>query len=113
MSRVKVTVLSDASAPSLVLAVLPSLDEVAAWSAANGFETLEAGDGCVQVAVHDWGRPLMSRGGGFGPLPEALAAIGAQAQGVQLLNLGSNVKRLTAEVPVRSSAAGQAARQHV
>jgi GNAT superfamily N-acetyltransferase len=75
--------------------------------------TLEAGDDCVQVAVHDWGRPLMSRGGGFGPLPEGLVAIGAQARGVQILNLGSNGKRLTAEVPVSSSGAGVAAGHQV
>ena len=140
MSRVKVTVLSDASAPSLVLAVLPSfaaaagvaaederkLGSVVAGLVAFTLEhaypdgelgeievTLEAGDGCVQVAAHDWGRPLMSRGGGFGPLPEGLAAVGAEARGVQLLNLGRNGKRVTAEVPVRSSGAGQSARRHV
>jgi N-acetylglutamate synthase-like GNAT family acetyltransferase/anti-sigma regulatory factor (Ser/Thr protein kinase) len=140
VSRVKVTVLSDASAPSLVLAVLPPFaaaagvpaeDERKLGSVVEGLlaftlehaypgdelgeieVTLEAGDDHVQVAVHDWGRPLMSRGGGFGPLPEALAAIGAEADGVQLLNLGAGGKRLTAEVPVRSIVAGQAAPHHV
>ena len=140
MSRVKVTVLSDASAPSLVLAVLPSFAAAAgvaaederklapvvegllAFALEHGYPgeelgeievTLEAGHDCVQVAVHDWGRPLMSRGGGFGPLPEGLAAIEAEARGVQLLNLGRNGKRLTAEVPVRAGAAGEAARHHV
>src|SRR4029453_5798970 len=57
--------------------------------------------------------PQMSRGGGFGELPEGLAAISAEASGVQLLNLGRNGKRLTAEVPVRSSSPGQAARHNV
>jgi GNAT superfamily N-acetyltransferase len=140
VSRVKVTVLSEASAPSLVLAVLPSFAAAAgvpaederklgsvvegllAFTLENAYPgeelgeievTLEAGDDCVQVAVHDWGRPLMSCGGGFGPLPEGLAGIAAEAQGVQLLNLGRGGKRLTAEVRVRSSAPGQAARHHV
>ena len=37
--------------------------------------TVEAGDGLVYVGVHDWGRPLTSAGGDFGPLPEPLAAL--------------------------------------
>jgi GNAT superfamily N-acetyltransferase/anti-sigma regulatory factor (Ser/Thr protein kinase) len=136
---VKVSVMSDASAPSLVLAVVPSFSAAAglpeddarklatvvegllSFALENAYPdeelgeievTLEAGEGFVQVTVHDWGHPLMSRGGSFGPLPEELAAVTGDARGVQLLNLGRDGKRLTAEVPVRGSAAGPAAHHH-
>jgi GNAT superfamily N-acetyltransferase len=137
---VKVTVLSDGNAQSLVLAL------VSAFAAADGIAeedekrigavverlvgftldnaypnddlgeievTLEAAEGSVQVAVHDWGRPLMSAGGIFGPLPEPLAALGPEARDVLLMNLGSDGKRLTAEVAVRASGDGQAERHHI
>jgi GNAT superfamily N-acetyltransferase len=135
----KITVLSDASAPSLVLAVLPSfasaagisdedlrrlhsvVDALVAFVLEHAYPddelgeielTLDAGDGVVRVVAHDWGRPLMSRGAGFGPLPEGLAAVTADARDVQLLNLGRDGKRLTAEVPVHSSGA-QAETHHI
>jgi len=84
--------MSDASAPSLVLAVLPSFSAAAGLPEDDGQKlrtvvegllgfaldnaypdgepgevdvTLEAGEGLVQVTVHDWGRPLMSRGGAW------------------------------------------------
>ena len=140
MSKVKTTVLSDESAQSLVLALVP------AFAAASGIRTddaqrlervvgglvdftlenaypdddlgqvevtLEAEADLVQVTVHDWGLPLTSAGGIFGPLPEALAALAPDAQGVQLLNLGSGGKRLVAEVSVRSSGAGHPGRHHL
>jgi N-acetylglutamate synthase-like GNAT family acetyltransferase len=140
VSRVKVTVLSDASAPSLVLAVLPSFSAAAGVPANDARKlgalveglirftldnaypddelgeievTLEACEGFVQVAVHDWGLPLTSCGAHFGALPEPLVALAAEARNVELLNLGSDGKRLTAEVPVRSSGAGPAGRHHV
>ena len=132
MSRVKVTVLSDASAAPLVLAVLPAFAAAAGISAEDARRlgtvverlvrftldnaypdddfgeievTLEADADLVHVTVHDWGLPLTSAGGDFGPLPEPLAALAPDARNVQLLNLGSDGKRLTADVPVRSSAA--------
>ena len=90
VSRVKVTVLSDASAPSLVLALIPAfaaavripaederrlgavVEQLVSFTLENAYPdddlgeievTLEAGDGSVQVAVHDWGLPLTSAGG--------------------------------------------------
>jgi N-acetylglutamate synthase-like GNAT family acetyltransferase/anti-sigma regulatory factor (Ser/Thr protein kinase) len=140
VSRVKVTVLSDASAPSLVLALLPAFEAAAgipgedarrlgtviarlvSFALENSYPdddlgeievTLEADEGVVHVAVHDWGLPLTSAGGDFGPLPEPLAALAPDAQNVQLLNLGSDGKRLAAEVSVRSRGDGQARRHHV
>jgi hypothetical protein len=137
---VKVTVLSDASARSLVRAV------VAAFAAAGGIPAdderrlekvvarlvdftldqaypeddlgeiqvkLEADADLVHVTVHDWGLPLLSAGGVFGPLPEPLAAIAQDAQSVQLLNLASGGKRLVAEVPVRSSGDDHARRHQL
>src|SRR5262249_12276300 len=74
--------------------------------------TLEADGDLVRVTVHDWGLPLTSAGGDVGPLPEPLAGL-ADAQDVRLLNLGSAGKRLTAEVPVRSSVESGAGRHHV
>ncbi len=130
MSRVKLTVLSDASASSLVAAVLAAFAASAGITADEarrlgtvvegllGFTldnaypdddlgeievTLEAGDGFVHVGVHDWGVPLTSAGGDYGPLPEPLAALATVAGNVQLLNLGADGKRLAAEVSVRSA----------
>jgi anti-sigma regulatory factor (Ser/Thr protein kinase) len=135
VSRVKVTVLSDASAPSLVLALLSAFAAAAGISAEDARRlgrvvallvsftlencypdddlgeievTLEADDGVVHIAVHDWGLPLTSAGGDFGPLPEPLGSLAPDARNVQLLNLGSHGKRLTAEVSARSSLARQA-----
>ena len=140
MSRVKVTVLSDASAPSLVLALLPAfaaavgiprederrlgavVEQLVSFTLDNAYPdddlgeidvTLESGEGSVQVAVHDWGLPLTSAGGDFGPLPESLAALAPDARNVLLMNLGSDGKRLAAEVTVRSSDDGQARRHHI
>ena len=140
MSRVKVTVLSDASAPSLVLALLPAfavavgipaederrlgtvVERLVSFTLDNAYPdddlgeievTLEAGDGFVHVAVHDWGLPLTSAGGDFGPLPEPLAALAADARNVRLLNLGSEGKRLAAEVSVRLPGDGQGSRHHI
>jgi N-acetylglutamate synthase-like GNAT family acetyltransferase len=136
---VKVSVMSDASAPLLVLAVIPSFADAAGlpeedarklealvegligFTLDNAYRdgelgevdvTLEAGEGVVHVTVHDWGHPLMSRGGAFGPLPEPLEAVAGWAQNVQLLNLGSNGKRLTAEVPVTADAGAEHAQHH-
>ena len=76
--------------------------------------TLEADEALVRVLVHDWGLPLTSAGGDLGPLPEPLAALAAEAApGLQLVNLGSAGKRLTAELGVGASGAGHAARHHV
>ena len=140
MSRVKVAVLSDASAPSLVLALIPAfaaavripeederrlgavVEQLVSFTLENAYPdddlgeievTLEAGDGSVQVAVHDWGLPLTSAGGEFGSLPEPLAALAPDARDVLLMNLGSNGKRLSAEVTVRSSGDEQARRHHI
>jgi N-acetylglutamate synthase-like GNAT family acetyltransferase/anti-sigma regulatory factor (Ser/Thr protein kinase) len=140
MSRVKVTVLSDASAPSLVLALLPAfaaavgvpaederrlgavVERLLSFTLDNAYPdddlgeidvTLESGDGSVLVTVHDWGLPLTSAGGGFGPLPESLAALTPDARNVLLMNLGSDGKRLAAEVTVRASGEAQARRHHI
>ena len=118
MSRVKVTVLSDASAPSLVLALLPAfaagvgisrederrlgavVEQLVSFTLDNAYPdddlgeievTLESGDGSVQVAVHDWGLPLTSAGGDFGPLPESLAAVAPDARNV--VRTGSGWRR--------------------
>jgi N-acetylglutamate synthase-like GNAT family acetyltransferase/anti-sigma regulatory factor (Ser/Thr protein kinase) len=140
VSRVKVTVLSDASAPSLVLALLPAfaaavgipaqderrlgavVEQLVSFTLDNAYPdddlgeievTLESGGGSVQVAVHDWGLPLTSAGGDFGPLPASLAALAPDARNVLLINLGSDGKRLAAEVTVRSGDEGQARRHHI
>jgi GNAT superfamily N-acetyltransferase/anti-sigma regulatory factor (Ser/Thr protein kinase) len=140
VSRVKVTVLSDASAPSLVLALLPAfavaagipaederrlgtvVERLVSFTLDDAYPdddlgeievTLEAGDGLVHVTVHDWGLPLTSAGGDFGPLPEPLAALSPDARNVRLLNLGSDGKRLAAEVSVRLSGDGQGRRHHI
>jgi N-acetylglutamate synthase-like GNAT family acetyltransferase/anti-sigma regulatory factor (Ser/Thr protein kinase) len=137
---VKATVLSDTSARSLVLALLPPFAAASGIPAEDerrlarvvaglvGFTldhaypdddlgeievTLEEDVDLVHVTVHDWGLPLMSAGGDFGLLPEALAALAPDAGNVRLLNLGSEGKRLTAEVSVRSSDGGQASAHHI
>jgi N-acetylglutamate synthase-like GNAT family acetyltransferase/anti-sigma regulatory factor (Ser/Thr protein kinase) len=139
VSRVRATVLSDANAEPLVLALLPAfaaatgipeedarpLDKVVAglvtFTLDNAYPdddsgevevTLEADADVVHVTVHDWGLPLTSAGGDFGPLPGPLAALAPDAQNVQLLNLGSDGKRLTADVPARSSGGDRYARRH-
>jgi N-acetylglutamate synthase-like GNAT family acetyltransferase/anti-sigma regulatory factor (Ser/Thr protein kinase) len=140
VSRVKATVLSDASAEPLVLALLPAfaaatgisaqdarrLDRIVAglvnFTLDNAYPdddlgeievTLEADPDLVHVTVHDWGLPLTSAGGDLGPLPEPLAALAADAQNLRLLNLGSEGKRLAADVSVRSSGDGYAKRHHI
>jgi N-acetylglutamate synthase-like GNAT family acetyltransferase/anti-sigma regulatory factor (Ser/Thr protein kinase) len=140
VSRVKVTVLSDASAPSLMEAVVAAfaasagilgddaqrlnavVESLFGFTLDNAYPdddlgeievTFEVGDGVVQVAVHDWGLPLTSAGGDFGPLPEPLAALTPDARNVQLLNLGSEGKRVAAEVSVRLAGDGQASRHHI
>jgi N-acetylglutamate synthase-like GNAT family acetyltransferase len=140
VSRVKVTVLSDSSAPTLVLSFLPAFTEAAGipeedaarvHCVVEGFVrftlehsypdddlgeievTVEAAEGCVYLDVHDWGLPLTSAGGDFGPLPHALAAFSAEAENVQLLNLGADGKRLTARVPVHTASHGAESRHHL
>jgi N-acetylglutamate synthase-like GNAT family acetyltransferase len=140
VSRVKVTVLSDAGAPSFVGAVLGAfvasadipaddarrlhavVDGLLGFTLDNAYPdddlgeievVLEAGDGLVDVVVHDWGLPLTSCGGEFGQLPEPLAALAHEAAGVQLLNLGSEGKRLTARVSVSTRGDGHSRRHHV
>jgi len=130
VTRVKVTVLSDASARSLVQALVAAFVAESGISAddARRLETvvdgfvaftleraypdddlgeiqvkLEAGEDLVHVTVHDWGLPMLSAGGIFGPLPESLAALEQEADGVQLLNLGSGGKRLVADVSATTS----------
>ena len=140
MSRVKVSVVSDASAPALVLALIPAfaaavgipaederrlgrvVERLVSFTLDNAYPdndlgemdiALEAGEGSVHVAVHDWGLPLASAGGDFGPLPDALATLAPDASEVLLLNLGSNGKRLTAEVTVSSGGEVQARWHHI
>jgi N-acetylglutamate synthase-like GNAT family acetyltransferase/anti-sigma regulatory factor (Ser/Thr protein kinase) len=140
VSRVKATVLSDASAEPVVFALLSAfvaatgiptedarrLDAVVAGLVGFALEnaypdddvgeidvTLEAEADLVHITVHDWGLPLTSAGGDFGPLPEPLAALAPDAQNLQLLNLGSDGKRLTAEVSVRSTLGGPASWHHI
>jgi N-acetylglutamate synthase-like GNAT family acetyltransferase/anti-sigma regulatory factor (Ser/Thr protein kinase) len=135
-----VSVLSDASAPALVLALIPAFaaavgipaeDErrlgrvvarLVSFTLDNAYPdndlgeidiALEAGEGSVHVAVHDWGLPLTSAGGEFGPLPDPLAALAPDASEVLLMNLGSNGKRLTAEVTVSSGGEVQPRWHHI
>ena len=118
MSRVKITVLSDASAPSLVLALIPAfaaaigipaedtrrlgavVEQVVAFTLDNAYPDddlgeievmLEAGDGSVHVAVHDWGLPLTSAGGEYGSLPEPLAALVCAENGKSLADARAEV----------------------
>ena len=140
MSRVKLTVLSDAGAEPQVLALLAAFATAAAipaedaqrvsavvarlvrFTLENAYPdddlgeievTLEADTDLVHVTVHDWGLPLTSAGGDFGPLPEPLAALAPDARNVCLLNLGSGGKRLVAEVSARSSGEGRSRRHHL
>jgi N-acetylglutamate synthase-like GNAT family acetyltransferase/anti-sigma regulatory factor (Ser/Thr protein kinase) len=140
VSRVKATVLSDASARPLVLALLPAFADASGIPAEDGRRletvvaglvsftldnaypdddlgeievTLEADADVVHVTVHDWGVPLTSAGGDFGPLPEALANLAPHALNVRLLNLGSGGKRMSAEVSVRSRGDGHTRRHHL
>jgi N-acetylglutamate synthase-like GNAT family acetyltransferase len=137
---VKATVLSDANAEPLVLALLHAFVAATGSSAEDARRlatvvaglvsftlddaypdddlgeieiTLEADTDLVRVTVHDWGLPLTSAGGDFGPLPEPLAALVPDAQNLQLLNLGSDGKRLTADVSARTSGVGGARRHHI
>jgi len=140
VTRVKVTVLSDASARSLVQALVAAFVAESGISAddARRLETvvdgfvaftleraypdddlgeiqvkLEADEDLVHVTVHDWGLPMLSAGGIFGPLPESLAALEQEADGVQLLNLGSGGKRLVADVSATTSGDDHVRRHHV
>jgi N-acetylglutamate synthase-like GNAT family acetyltransferase/anti-sigma regulatory factor (Ser/Thr protein kinase) len=139
VSRVKATVLSDASAEPLVLVLLPAFAAATGISAEDERQletvvaglisfvldnsypdddfgeievTLEADADLVHVTVHDWGLPLTSAGGDFGPLPEPLAALGPDAENIQLLNLGSDGKRVTADVRAPSSSGGRYTKRH-
>jgi anti-sigma regulatory factor (Ser/Thr protein kinase)/GNAT superfamily N-acetyltransferase len=140
VSRVRLTVVSDASALPFVAAVLPAfmasaglpadeaqrlatvVEGLLSFTLDNAYRdddlgeievTLEAGDGCVEVGVHDWGVPLTSAGGDFGPLPEPLAALVPDARSIQLLNLGAEGKRLVAEVSISALEGGDAALHHI
>jgi serine/threonine-protein kinase RsbW len=139
VSWIQATVLSDASARPLVLALVPAFADASGIAAddARRLETiiaalldftldhaypdddlgkievtLETDVDLVRVTVHDWGLPLTSAGGELGPLPEPLAALG-DARDTTLLNLGSGGKRLTAGVSVRSGRDGGARRHDV
>lgn len=62
--------------------------------------TLDAVGRGVHVEVHDWGLPLASSGEhGEGLRPE-LAALARRADGLRLLNLGADGKRITFSKPV-------------
>ncbi len=140
VSRIKLTVLSDASAAPLVLALVPAftaacgmdaederrlgpvLEQLVRFTADYAYPdddfgeievTLEAGDGSVHIAVHDWGLPLMSAGGVFGSLPEALAALPADVHDVVLTNLGSDGKRLTAQLTIQAGGDGMRSWHHI
>jgi serine/threonine-protein kinase RsbW len=137
---VTVSVLSDESAPSLVLSLVPTfaadsgltrdeehrtgavVEGLVRFTLDNAYPdddlgeievTLEADEGFVRVVVHDWGLPLTSAGGDIGPLPEPLATLAAETRSLQLVNLGSEGKRLTAEVATGSSGAGRVAGHHL
>ncbi len=139
MARVKITVMSDSSAPALVDAVAAAFADGAAIHGEDaerlrGFVeslvrftrehaypddpwgeievTLDAADGFVHVDVHDWGLPLKSAGGDLGPLPPALAAPAETAEDLRLVNLGAEGKRLTGQLRI-PTAAGRASTHHV
>jgi GNAT superfamily N-acetyltransferase len=124
---VKITVLSDRNAPSIVSAVVPPFAATAGLTAeeaqrlrsvvgrlldftlANAYADddageievlLETGPGVVHVVVHDWGLPLTSAGGEFGALPAPLGALAPEVTNVELLNLGASGKRLLADILV-------------
>ena len=123
---------SDASAPALVDSVVPAFGEAGGLSAGDTEAlraltedlvrftlehaypdqpwgeievTLEAADGLGHVDVHDWGLPLTSAGGDFGPLPPPLAALAERAEELRLINLGAEGKRLTARLRLPSATA--------
>ena len=125
MSRVKVTVRSDASATALVGGLVPPFATAAAIPDADARRlravvealvrftldhaypddpwgeievTLEAGAGGTSIDVHDRGLPLSSAGGEAGPLPAPLASLAGDADDVRLINLGGDGKRLTAHL---------------
>jgi GNAT superfamily N-acetyltransferase len=56
--------------------------------------TLDVVDGTVNVDVHDWGRPLAGATG-TDDLPPGLRAIAEQTEGLRLINLGADGKRLS------------------
>ena len=93
MTRVQTTVLSDASARPLVLALVPAFADASGIEAADGQRletlvaalvdftldraypqddlgkievTLEADADRVRITIHDWGLPLTSAGGEVG-----------------------------------------------
>ncbi len=140
MSRVKVIVLSDSSALALVQALVPAfasavaipggeagtlgavVDGLVRFTLEQAYPddelgevevTLEADDGSVRVEVHDWGRPLASAGGDVGPLPPQLEALSDHAEGIRLINLGADGKRLVATCRCRARRDGHAGRHHV
>ena len=61
--------------------------------------TLEPGGAGIQVAVHDWGRPLISLDSPEEGPPE-LQRLGAAVDAVRLINLGADGKRLSFLWPV-------------
>jgi N-acetylglutamate synthase-like GNAT family acetyltransferase len=130
LSRVKVTVTSDGSAPELVNAVVLAFAATAGLAehetrALRAFVAgllrftleqaypddpwgevevmLEAANGVGYVEVHDWGLPLTSAGGDLGPLPPPLAALAAEAEDLRLINLGAEGKRLTGRLRLPSA----------
>ena len=140
MARLKITVLSDASAPSLVLAVLLAvvlaagisqedlrrlrtvIEALVAFVLEHAYPDDELGE--IELDARRGRRSGPSRGARLGPtahesrgrvrpLPEELAALTADARDVQLLNLGRDGKRLTAEVPVHSGSGAHAETHHI
>jgi N-acetylglutamate synthase-like GNAT family acetyltransferase len=125
MSRVKVTVRSDADATAFVAGVITPFarateipdtearrlravaDALLRFTLEHAYPddpwgdievTLEAGAGVMSIDVHDWGLPLASAGGEAGPLPAELARLARDADDVRLINLGGDGKRLTAHL---------------
>jgi N-acetylglutamate synthase-like GNAT family acetyltransferase len=125
MSRVKVTVRSDAGATALVAGVIPPFATAAEISDSEVRRlravveallrftiehaypddpwgdievTLEANAGITSIDVHDWGLPLTSAGAEAGPLPAPLAALARETDDIRLINLGGDGKRLTAHL---------------
>jgi N-acetylglutamate synthase-like GNAT family acetyltransferase/anti-sigma regulatory factor (Ser/Thr protein kinase) len=139
LSRVRVTVPSDASALPLVDSIVLAFGETSGLSAddtqalralTEGLVrftlehaypdqpwgevevTLDAADGLGHVDVHDWGLPLTSAGGDLGPLPPPLAALAEEAEDLRLINLGAQGKRLTGRLRL-PSATGPAPSHHL
>jgi N-acetylglutamate synthase-like GNAT family acetyltransferase len=125
MSRVMVTVPSNADAAALVAGVIPPFAMAADVSDTEARRlgavvealvrftldhaypddpwgeievTLETAAGITSIDIHDWGRPLASAGGEAGPLPASLASLARDANDVRLINLGGDGKRLTAHL---------------